>query len=389
MPLYKTPEVNDNKVYVENQKKVQEIKALREKSSGNKNKSIYKQLKKIKWTIKDVFRNFHKVIRIFLQKKDNITYIACIFQGGLGDMLRSKIILEELIKMSPNAVVDIYNKKSTFILNGIDNIRFFLNIDAINVTKKRYDIVYNMIPVDILFIKHGNRFTDTIKNNLKDYREQYPSCFDGSKIKDLRLNPLNIIKMLAGVNDIYNDKISLKYKEQPLEKFGITKETKYITFNCGAGGNGTLGNAKCWSANHWEKLLSILKLKIDKNIKIVNVGVSSHYFKDADINIAAKTSLDELCNVLKSSLLHIDIEGACVHIANALGTKSVVLFGISDYDTIGYKENINIVSSLCGGCWEQGTKCPLGYDKPLCMESITPEFVAEKVIEYLKNYEKV
>jgi len=66
----------------------------------------------------------------------------------------------------------------------------------------------------------------------------------------------------------------------------------------------------------------------------------------------------------------------------------IVLLGISDYDAVGYGENINIVSSICGGCWEQGTKYQLGYNKPLCMESISPDFVAEKVIGYLENHEK-
>ncbi|MCL2484456.1 MAG: hypothetical protein FWF00_00140 [Endomicrobia bacterium] len=386
MPLYKTPITVDNNIYIDNQKKIQAVNNLKYRSSNNNDRKIYKWFKKLEWTIKDFFRNFHKVIKVILSKKDNnIVYIACIFGGGLGDMLISKVVFDELLKMAPNAVVDIYNKKSVFVLNGIKNIRFFFNIDVINITKKHYDIVYHFgRSIEKFDIQSNKDFIKRIKNNLEQYRKQY--LYTG-RIKDSTLSPLSVAKIMAGVDNIDDDKLSLNYKEQPLEKFGITKITKYITFNCGAGGNGNLSNVKCWSADNWEKLLSILKSKLNKEIKIVNVGVSSHHFKGADIHIAGKTSLDELCSVLKGSLLHIDIDGACVHVANALGKKSVVLFSSSEYHVLGYKENINISSSLCGGCWEQGTKCPIGYEKPLCMDSISPEFVAEKVIEYLEKPE--
>jgi hypothetical protein len=80
-------------------------------------------------------------------------------------------------------------------------------------------------------------------------------------------------------------------------------------------------------------------------------------------------------------LFHIDIDGVCSHFAKAVGTKSLIMFGPADGFFIGYPENINVVSSLCGGCWTKSTKCPLGYEKILCMESIIPEFVANKIVE--------
>ena len=88
-----------------------------------------------------------------------------------------------------------------------------------------------------------------------------------------------------------------------------------------------------------------------KNIKIVQVGVSNHYFEESFINTAKKTSFDELCTILKNSLLHIDIDGACTHISKALGTKSIVLFGPTCAKYLGYPENINITSSLCRDCY--------------------------------------
>jgi C4-type Zn-finger protein len=52
-----------------------------------------------------------------------------------------------------------------------------------------------------------------------------------------------------------------------------------------------------------------------------------------------------------------------------------------------YPENINIMSSICGGCWYRFGKCIIGEEKPLsvCMNSINPEFVAGKAIDYINS----
>ncbi|MDR0485594.1 MAG: hypothetical protein LBH29_02575 [Elusimicrobiota bacterium] len=102
----------------------------------------------------------------------------------------------------------------------------------------------------------------------------------------------------------------------------------------------------------------------------------------AIIDTANKTSLNELYCILKRSLLHIDIEGGCVHIAKSLGTKSLVLFGITAPELVGYEENINIMSSLCNGCVRY--ECPL-YEEPVCVNAITPDFVAQKAADYLNT----
>jgi ADP-heptose:LPS heptosyltransferase len=79
--------------------------------------------------------------------------------------------------------------------------------------------------------------------------------------------------------------------------------------------------------------------------------------------------------------LHID--GICSHISWALGTKTIVLFGHTSAQYLGYPGNINIMSSICGGCWDRFGKCVISEEKSsVCMNSVNPEFVAQKAIEY-------
>jgi ADP-heptose:LPS heptosyltransferase len=179
--------------------------------------------------------------------------------------------------------------------------------------------------------------------------------------------------------------LHLKYKKKSLEKFNIKNGMKYISVQYGYGGQGKNDDLKCWSSENWKKFINIFKSKF-KDISVVQVGISHEKLQNVDINVARKTSFDELCSVLKNSLLHIDIDGACSHISWALGTKSIVLFGPTDAKYSMYPGNINIMSSICGNCWNRFGKCIIGQEKPsVCVNSIKPEFVAQKAIEYINS----
>lgn len=194
------------------------------------------------------------------------------------------------------------------------------------------------------------------------------------------------MKARCGVDNIEDLALTINYKQKPLEKFNIENGLKYVTVQYGFVGDGKNNDIKCWNTKNWEKLIKILKTKF-KNIAVVQVGISNYRLQNVDINVAKKTSFDELCSIIKKSLLHIDIDGACSHIAWALRTKSIILFGPTDAKYSMYPENINIMSSIYGGCWHRFGKCVIGEESKLsvCMNSINPEFVAEKAIDYINS----
>jgi ADP-heptose:LPS heptosyltransferase len=382
MPLYRTPELKDDSIYLENQKKISE--ALNTKlSAAGAAKSRYKKFHYYRRIIRDLFKNFVQIMRImFCKNKQNVPYIAFTFEGGLGDKLRVKSVITELVKMYPNAVIDIYNtnKATLFVTSEIKNIRFYLKKHTLLVTKNYYDFVYDNCPPQPILIKTDNPITRKVINNI----EKYKQIFKDNGYHDKTISCISVNKISAGVDNVRDDSTSIHYTPSPLEKFGLSKNDKIITFNVGAGENGSIKNVKCWQLDKWEKLIVLLKTRIGADIKIVNVGSKERIIKGADINTSGKTTLNELCSILDKAMLHIDIDGACVHIVNALGKMSVVLWGQSDPVFTGYAKNINIASSLCGLCATLGEKCPLGYDVPLCMQSIEPEFVADKICQIFK-----
>lgn len=124
------------------------------------------------------------------------------------------------------------------------------------------------------------------------------------------------------------------------------------------------------------------------NLTIVQIGTdTSTPIDGVDINLIGKTKLKEAAGLLQNSALHIDNEGGLVHLANALGTSSAVVFGPTLADYFGYESNINITPVQCGSCWWMEPtwmwSCVKGDAKPRCMYTQPPTAVAQRVLSAL------
>jgi ADP-heptose:LPS heptosyltransferase len=366
-----------------------------------KNKKI-----KVKNAVKDFFKSFSCFLPLMFKKKDNNKIcIAVVPAGGIGDLIRQKDAISMLGALFPFVVIDIYNRGAKRFLADIKNVRFFFDRNAVIISRKKYDIV-----VDFLYkgasgigdMKINNQKNDLVKKfaaGFEEIKREYPYCFnvDNHYIfqkkaveNGLRIN--DVMKLTLGIKDIKKDKLTLNYKDQSIKKFGLSESDKYITFQHGWGDKGyiprkTGWGLKLWGTANWKNLLRIIKREL-KDYKIVQIGINSVKFEETDINLNGKTSFDELCAVLKHSSLHIDTDCGCVHIAKMLNVQSVVLFGPTNAKYIGYDNNINIMSGLCRNCYtiveDDTLPCIRGFAKPLCMNSIAPDFVAKIILEHLR-----
>ena len=180
--------------------------------------------------------------------------------------------------------------------------------------------------------------------------------------------------------------IDIPNEETTLEKFKLEKK-KYITVNREVGKGGE-NSTKLWPVAYFAELIEKLKNSFPQ-YTIVEVGTGNATpIKNVHLNLAGKTSLDEIKAILKNSLLHIDEEGGLVHLRHALkGGVSCVLFGPTSPEVYGYSENINLSSNACSiHCefyhddWLQA--CVKGTDG-ICIKSLTPTFVFSKIQDYL------
>lgn len=170
-----------------------------------------------------------------------------------------------------------------------------------------------------------------------------------------------------------------------LGKYGLNSKL-YITIHDGWDLNFKIASSrptKAYPVAHWNSLVSMLLANFPE-MPIVQLGAKTgEAIEGVHHNLRNKLSFMESAFLIKNSLIHIDSESGLVHLANVLGTKSIVLFGPTNIYYYGYPENTNIAPKACGNCmWTTDSWmeiCPRGLTEPVCMDSISSTLVLEAV----------
>ena len=128
--------------------------------------------------------------------------------------------------------------------------------------------------------------------------------------------------------------------------------------------------------------VDVIQLGIAEEEKIEGV---THYLN-------GQTSLEETGLLIKHGLCHIDTEGGLVHLANAVHTRCVVLFGPTPVEFFGYPQNINLEPSGCKACWfvtqNWLIECPRHTSGPECMSGHSAASVADAANRIIAESEK-
>lgn len=335
--------------------------------------------------------------------------VALKFGIGLGDSIIKKGFFLELVRMLPEAMIDIYAPGGSKFIPSIyeDQENFNCVVDDGGAlyaeNKKKYTLaisVFRLIEVDYIdyfaLEKSNETFAKQMKKHIKNHNEYKLSDFPSTQIwihygraKYRGWNCYSIYQY----TDVF--KVRRKIVNIPLVESLRTKmerycRFKYITVNYGNGasGKGYKENiSKQWPLEHYNKLLRMFKLKFP-HLKVIQVGdITTEKLGNVDEYFIEK-NLEEVKYVLKNAILHIDIEGGLVHLATNLGTKCVVLFGPTQVYIYGYPENINIVSPACNGCYglyDNALGCARNLDEPECMKTLTPQLVMSHISSYLNS----
>ena len=152
-----------------------------------------------------------------------------------------------------------------------------------------------------------------------------------------------------------------------------------------------------WGYKEWryDKWISLMDWLWDEYaIATVIVGSEEEKNKAHEIglacqgmvyNLAGKTTLAELAGLLSFSRLHIGVDSAAPHIAAAVGTATVTIYGPSDWHDwapIGDQHRIIIPQMNCVPCRNKGCE---GREKSKCLEELTVDQVQNVVREALAD----
>jgi 3-deoxy-D-manno-octulosonic-acid transferase/heptosyltransferase-1 len=144
---------------------------------------------------------------------------------------------------------------------------------------------------------------------------------------------------------------------------------------------------KLWDDNKFAKLADLIAANL--NIKVVFTGSEKESIekiigltKSETVNLAGKTSLLDLACLYKQAMMVITTDSGPMHLAAAVGTPVIALFGPTDPVRTGpYGKGHTIIKTdlACSPCFLK--KCPTKK----CMQDISPEQVLEVIEQKIQG----
>jgi Glycosyltransferase family 9 (heptosyltransferase) len=252
--------------------------------------------------------------------------------GALGDVLMCTPVLRELKRRNPTCLVTFYTDIPVLVdgLPFIDHVRPML--------EEPPDAIYLSYEVSIPPRRHIARIMgDLLGLAVRDVR---PSCM---------------------VRQELVERFQRDWSSLPRPLIVITRVAGAWTPN------------KDWPGEYWDDLVARLAARatiIDVGIKPVEVPSRP---AGSYLDLRGQTTLPELVAAIAAADLIIALDTGPMHIAAAVGTPAVVIYGGYIHpDSTGYPGNINLYSAVeCAPCWLR-EPCP--YAKK-CLHMIMPAHV--------------
>ena len=182
-----------------------------------------------------------------------------------------------------------------------------------------------------------------------------------------------------------------KRAEKLLDGDGVMAVSQWITLN----------PFSRWKYKEWgyEKWVQIIDwLWEEYGISTVIVGAPEEREKSIDIlnkckgqifNLTGKTTLVELAGALSDSCLHLGVDSAAPHIAAAVGTPTITIYGPSSWSEWappGAMDSVVTPDCDCAPCHQKGCD---GSGISKCLEELTVDKVKEVIQRFLDHNSKI
>jgi len=137
---------------------------------------------------------------------------------------------------------------------------------------------------------------------------------------------------------------------------------------------------KEWYAERFQQVSHVLC----RNFTVVQLGSAKDPPLEGAYDLRGRTSLIQAAGVLSSSKLFIGLEGFLAHLARAVNTRSVIVYGgRAPPQHSGYICNSNLFTQIsCSPCWNW-SRCD--FDRA-CMKQITVEAVLQASYKQLERF---
>lgn len=333
----------------------------------------------------------------------------------IGDAVMSVPALKELRRIFPGAEISLHTRSwARGIFEDADFIDRILEAETAaskvqTVFKQAKELKSQNFDLAVLFT---NSFESALTAKLARIPRRFGYAKEGRSFlltdsvempfwKNERHEAFYYLNLVAAVEKAYSGKqtvsqdevqAELKLSEERrqaarrfLEESGIDLSKKTVALGAGS----TNSRAKRWPAANFAELNDRLQSDLNANVVLIGAAdeadVSREVFeraKQKPLVLTGQTSLAEAVAVLGEVDLLISNDMGLAHVAPAVGTKTLVIFGPTNPLTtrpLG-AEIIRRNDVECAPCMLRD--CPIDHR---CMTRITPADVFEKALEMLRG----
>ncbi len=253
---------------------------------------------------------------------------------------------------------------------------------------------------DLAVVLHPTSFRNALIPFLADIPERIGSNVSGRGILLTRtcadrtdLHEVHRYLRVLELIDIHEQNAKLEFwhtdadrqaVHQILARYGISPKEHLIGVNLG-----TTWRTKRWSLENFAEVIAQVQKRFDARIlltgSIAEIPLGEALAEIAQveaINLIGKTTLMELGALIESCSLYLTCDSGPMHIATAVGTPTIALFGPTSPIRHGpYGENHKIIekSVECRPCYKRNC---MRKDQPhLCMTEINPNEIVAQILK--------
>ena len=328
--------------------------------------------------------------------KKNPSKFLIIRPGGIGDAVLLFPALKTLKENYPNSQIDVLaEKRNSDVFKFccyVDNLFLYDSLNFFTIFQRTYDLVIDTEQWHKLssVIGYLTKAPQRIGFNTNNRAKLHTTSVDYSQ-KDYEVNSfLNLVSVVCNKVAEFNPNeqfIKLRKNETFLGTLKTSNQVKVGIFF------GATVNERKWGIENFSRLTNKL---IEKGFAVIVLGGKAdkadmnHYSsqitkKDNLIDLVGKTSLEETACVISKLDVLVSGDSGLMHLAYALGIKTVSLFGAGIEKKWAPKSlgSTAINKNLrCSPCTEFGytPKCPYNVK---CLRKISVEETLFNVLKSL------
>jgi ADP-heptose:LPS heptosyltransferase len=306
---------------------------------------------------------------------------------------------EQMVKLAREQL-KLEGKKTLLYTMPMSAGDVFISTAVVDSLKKKF-------PDHEVIFATQERYKDILKGNpsvakiiqFEDWMTNVPFC---EKVFDLVFTPNLAIQMMTsnwvrgGKGRLLGDEMAVQcgvdFGEYSIKQDGIeggpSASLRYIILHPGSG----KGQWEARNYLHWQEVVKNLKKMTD--LDIVQVGQSEDPLYQGCVDLRGKTTYNQLALVIQNAACVVGIDTVSMHMAAALGTPHVALFGSSYAGSTGpvYKKNVPHAlletrnRYTCEkACYKH--QCAVDSDHP-CINEISPRQVVTVTLMLLNGWTK-